>query len=275
MRIREYDEIPAISNTWLGIFKQSPKHFQHARLVGMESTPDMVFGIAFHTYLLEPQWFERDVFVLDETKRPVPDKDYKTHANADWKRAQFAENSDKEVITTAQFELIKWMAEAIQKHELAGEILRMSQSQYECKLQWQYKGTACKSLLDQRHSQFINDYKTCQSADPDEWARVSFFPYGYDRQGGMYLAGDSGGELPYSGRWKDVFFTAVEKSAPYGVAVYQPSREVLSRGVEEYQMLVEQYAACVRSGIWEGYEFKSIGGSGKFDIQLPYYLRGD
>lgn len=272
-RFREYDEIPAISNSMLSHFKRSPEHYVYAVQHKKPPTPAMVFGTAFHSYVLEPHLFDTDVAVMDESKRPAPDKDYKTKINAEWK-AEFLLNAatdKKEVITVDQFERIKVMADKLNNHELAGELLNISGLQKESKLQWKWKNTNCKGLCDMRHDQFLADLKTGVDVDPDVWQR-NFFYWDYHRQGGMYLDGDADGKLSYANRYKDFFFIAIEPEPPHGIAVYKISKEVLSKGVEEYRTLVEQFQVCVDNNIWQGYEFKSIAGQ-MFDIHLPYYMR--
>lgn len=272
MRIREYDDIPAISNTWLGHFKRSPKHYQYLRLHPEPPTEALTFGIAFHTYVLERHKFEQDVCIFDPLQRPVPDSNFNKTENRKWKAEFLDEHSGKEIITPDQFEHIKRMDEALREHELAGELLQMMQSTYEDKIVWEYNGQRCKGLIDQRHPQFLHDLKTCMSADPDEWTRFGFFKYDLYRQCGMYSDGDADGKLTYVNKLKDFFFSAVEKEPPYAVAVYQPSKEVIWKGIEEYRTLVEQFQSCIKSGVWQGYEFKSIGNA-LFPITLPHYMR--
>lgn len=271
--MREYDAIPAISNSMLAHFKRSPEHYKEAVLHRPTSTPAMVFGIAFHTYVLENHKFEKEIAVLDETKKPVPDKDYRTTANREWKEQWFKDNGDKEIITMEEFERIKRMNDKLQSHELASELLNMHGNVYEQAMEWNWKRTKCKGLKDITNPNFLADLKTGEDVDPDgTFRRLDFFTYGYHRQSAMYLDGDCGGKLHHSNKWKDFFFISIEKKPPYGIAIYQPNRETLEHGLEEYRTLVEQYQSCVDHDEWQGYEFKAVAGS-IFEVGLPYWMR--
>lgn len=272
MREREYDKIKAINNSMLKHFKRSPEHYIHALKEGSPPpTPAMQFGIAFHSYVLEEHNFLKDIAVLDENKRPVPDKDYRTKANAEWKEAFFQENKDKTVITSEQMETIKRMKDKVMNHELAGELLTMGTNRFEYEMTWNWKKTRCKGLADVRNDSFLLDLKTTQDANPDEWMR-QFFRMDYHRQAGMYLDGDANGKLDYSGKWKDFYFVAIEPTEPHSIAVYKPRRQVIEKGLEEYRTLCEQFQSCIDNKIWQGYEFKSVAGH-LFEIDLPSYLK--
>lgn len=269
---REYDKIEAMSNSKLRYFKRSPEHYiQYLKEGPPPSTPAMNFGTAFHTYVLEPAKFDLEIAVLDESKKPVPDKDYRTTANAEWKREFFANNADKCIISPGEFECIKRMNDKLRAHELAGELLSMSNNIYEDPITWNWKRTRCKGLKDITNPHFLADLKTTENADPDEWKR-SFFKYDLYRQAGMYLDGEMQGKYDFQKKLKDFYFIAIEKSPPFGIAVYKPRLEVIQKGIEEYRYLCEQFQSCIDNKIWEGYEFKAIGGH-LFEIELPYYMR--
>ncbi len=272
-RFREYDEIIAMSNSRLAEFKRSPEHYKHSLLTRQKTSPALTFGIAFHTYVLENHKFALEVAVMDENLRPEPDKDYKTKVNREWKAQFLTDNQDKEVITTAEFEQIKRMHDKLTNHELANELITMAGNKYEEVIQWNWKRTKCKGLKDITSHHFLADLKTGLDVDPDgTFRRLDFFSYGYYRQAAMYLDGDAGGKLGYSNTWKDFYFIAIEKTAPFGIAVYKPSKEVIEHGLEEYRTLVEQFQSCVDNNEWQGYEFKAVASS-IFEVTLPYWMR--
>lgn len=256
----------------LSDFKRSPLHYQHALTAPRKTTESLTFGTCYHTYILEPHLFEKTVAVMDETQRPFPDKNYQTHANRDWKNAflELAAIDKKEVITVEQFERMKVMRERLYKHELAGELLECQGNQFEQVSQWMHGKTQCKCLKDISNPNFLADLKTDRDPDPDEWKR-SFFGWSYHRQSGMYSDGDMGGKYTY-GKGKDFFYIAQEPEPPHAVAVYKIRREVIDKGVEEYRDLVEKLQICIDSGIWQGYEFKSVAGT-MFEIDLPNWMK--
>ncbi len=272
-RFRDYDEIKAINNSKLAHFKRSPEQYIHALHNKQPSTPGQIFGIAAHSWILEEEHFPKDILVMDESQRPVPDKDYKTHVNADWKREQFALAAEarKEIITVESHDIIKRMKDKVLKHELASELLQCNGNKFEEPIKWNWKKTRCKGLIDIWNPDFIADYKTAADADPDEFLR-KFFYWEYHRQAGMYLDGDMRGKYSYESKIKEFYFIVQESVAPYAVAVYKVRREVINKGVEEYRNLCEQFQGCIDNKIWPGYEYKSIGGQ-MFEIELPAYMR--
>src|SRR5690348_10192075 len=156
-RVRDYDEIKALNNSMLKHFKRSPMHYMHAWKNPEPHTPALIFGIAAHSWILEPESeFQKDIFVMDEKLRPVPDKDYKTHANRDWKAEIFAQAAKdrKEVITLEQFETIQRMKDALWENELARELMEVPGNKYEQAMEWNWKKTHCKGLTDIQNPYF-------------------------------------------------------------------------------------------------------------------------
>jgi hypothetical protein len=64
-------------------------------------------------------------------------------------------------------------------------------------------------------------------------------------------------------------FIAVEKTKPYGVAVYELDRDSIEMGGVLFRRWLNQYSRCVQTGRWDGYpeEIQSIR-IPKFGIQL-------
>lgn len=273
-RERDYDKIFGINNSKLKHFKRSPMHYLMEFQNPTPHTYDMIFGIAYHALVLEDEKaFLKQIDVMDESKRPFPDKNYQTHANADWKRAYIAaaKEENKSVITLEDHEVMKVMKDKLFQNEFAKELLEQSQNEFEQAVTWNWKKTFCKGLKDITNPNFLADLKTVQNADPEEIKRL-LFKNQWDRQGGMYLDGDLGGKFDYSKKLKDFFFICQEKEFPYAVSVVKPTQEVLIRGIEEYRELVEGFQTCMDYKEWPGYEWKAINGA-YHDVSLPSYLR--
>jgi hypothetical protein len=273
-RYRDYDLMPGLRNSRLSDFERSPMHYQHGLTAPGKRTPALSFGTSYHVYVLENNLFKQYVEVMDESQRPFPDKNYQTHANRDWKAAflELAEIEKKEVITLEDFEKMKLMREKLYKNDLARELLECHGNKFEEPSTWMVGRTQCKCLKDITNPAFLCDLKTDRDADPDHWKR-SFYGWNYDRQSGMYSDGDAGGNYTY-GSGKDFFYIAQEPEPPFAVAVYKIRREVVDHGVRRYRDLVDKYQMCEDSGIWQGYEFKSVAGS-MFEIDLPAWMNKD
>jgi len=106
------------------------------------------------------------------------------------------------------------------------------------------------------------DLKTTVDASPRGFAR-EIARMDYHAQAGWYTLGlERVFGAPH--RW---LWIAVEKEAPYAVAVYELAHDDLMLGRETALRWLEQWRACERSGIWPGY------GDAIQSIQLPAWAR--
>jgi hypothetical protein len=162
-----------------------------------------------------------------------------------------------------QWDMVHLMALALRRHKLASALLSADQGVAEQTIVWQdpQTGVMCRALLDQlRHPApagqpfFVPDYKTAESAHPDKVAK-SLGDWGYHLQGWFYRQA-----CIAAGRGPDVRFALVvqEKSAPYLVSVCFPDREAIQAGGMLARDAINQYAACVESGVWPGYSEQGV-----------------
>lgn len=270
--IRNYDKIRAINNSKLKWFKRSPEHYKHILNFPEPRKEHFAFGVAFHVYVLEPHKFKSEVFIFDPDLRPEPDKTFGSNKNKAWKESIFseAEKSEVEIISKEEYITIQKMAEKLYSNDQAREILEFGRNQYEVFQKWNWKKTKCKALLDIKNEVFLADLKTTLNADPDKFPR-DFFKFELYRQCGMYLDGDAKGKINFN-NMKDFYFIVIEKTPPYGIAIYRPNQETIIHGIEEYRELVEKYQECIDSDDWGGYETKSLLGT-PFEISLPYWVK--
>lgn len=271
---QNYFEIKAISNSDLKHFKRSPEHYKQYKKDGSADTEATIFGSAFHSYILEPHKFESEFVIMDESNRPVPEKDYRTTANKEWKESFYLNASSKnlKVLSVDDFERLKLMKDKLYSVAPAKEILEFTRNEYEKTLRWNYKGIACKGKADIINDFFIADLKTTEDADPVEFSKTVIWNE-YYRQAGMYLDGDSAGHINYS-NLKSFYFIAIEKKPPFGVSVHVCSKDLIEKGVEEYRFLVEQLKSCIDADKWESYHFKALSRmDGIFELDLPLFMK--
>jgi len=55
------------------------------------------------------------------------------------------------------------------------------------------------------------------------------------------------------GKNRDFYWVAVEKDAPYAVAVYKASDEMLERGRQQYIKAIDLYKECAALDLWPAY----------------------
>ena len=121
----------SISSSALKAGKTSTKEFLEYYLQPKESKSYFDFGNALELFLINETEFYAKVAIMDESKRPAPDKDYKTTANKDWKAQFYANNPDKLIIPATgkeSFETIQTLKSLAKKHP-SYDLLQMGEYQ--------------------------------------------------------------------------------------------------------------------------------------------------
>lgn len=95
----------------------------------------------------------------------------------------------------------------------------------------------------------IVDVKTCCDASADGFARA-IATLGYDVQAAFY----QDGLKAVTGRTIPFYFIAVEKEAPFAVAAYKASDEVIEVGRAKYRGALKLLQWCRTNGSWPGYQ---------------------
>jgi hypothetical protein len=257
---------PAISNSKLGLFKQSPMHYKYFQENVKKETPAMLTGTATHTILFEPEKLKTMFFILDERLRPVPDKDFRNASNKQWKEDMLDINSGKELLTMADYDMIMFMQEELQKNELAMELFKDAQFETEVFFKDQVFGMECKCKIDIKQPGRKADYKTTDNADPWRWQKKAW-GLDYYRQAAFYTDSDEEQE--------EFWFIAQEKTPPYAISVHKCTPEMIDYGRQEYIKLLTQMKACIETGFWPGYEVKNILVSENkyFDFEIPSWVQ--
>ncbi len=168
----DYFKHPAISNSKLGWYKQSPAHYKYFQEHGTEDKPAYLIGSATHTVLFEPEKFDKTYHVLDESKRPVlllPNgnrADFRNAENSKWRKDILDAYPHKIIITTEEYDMIMSMMQQLQKNSQAVELLQ--ECEFEKEVYWidPTTGLACKKKMDISGSAHRADYKTTDCADP-------------------------------------------------------------------------------------------------------------
>jgi len=242
MKFEEYQKIDAVNNTALSYMKKSPAHYQEYLRNPPPSTPAQLFGIAAHAAILEPEQFEQDYFILPDT----------SGCESPSKKAAMTKAAKKDapdgavILSYDDYTHIMKASMAVTRNKVASRLLAESGNAFERTSLWQSNGVACKGRFDVINNQhgFIIDVKTTGDASLKEFS-YSFKKYGYYRQAAFYTDG--------AGGTHDFYFIAVEKTPPYGVAVYLVSDEWIRTGREEYTELLETYKKCKENDTWPCY----------------------
>lgn len=236
--IEAYHANAAISHSKLECYRRRPalyyKKYVAKTLPPPEDTSAFRLGSAVHCAVLEEREFAAR-YILK------PDCDRRTKEG----KIQFAEfsaqHADKTLLDADEMQQVVAMREAIAAHPLASQLLadglaettwRKEQPNalgaLQCRTDW-FSSLGCE-LSDGKP--YALDIKTVESLDSDAFRNFerAAFNYGYHRQAGFYLP-----LINEIFQWSvsKMYYVAVEKSEPYGCAVYTLSDDAIARGQDE------------------------------------------
>lgn len=243
----QYHAHSAVGHSGLVRIMRSPAHYKEWADNPPEPTPAMVFGTAFHTALLEPDRFSQSYVEAPKFDRRT--KEGKAAAEA-WE----AEHAGKTALTAEQMNAIEQMVASVKQHAgaaglLANGMAEMSgfwsdpETGIECKCRPDWLAMAGETVTG------IVDVKTCVDASADGFARA-IATLGYDLQAAFY----QDGLKAMTGRTIPFYFAAIEKDAPYAVAAYKASEEVIEVGRAKYRGALQLLQWCRENDRWPAYQ---------------------
>lgn len=250
--IEQYHQGVGVSRSGIEQFRRSPLHYWHEYLNPertIEEKSEIItkrdalqFGNAFHTYILEPQEFEKRYMVIDKPNRTS------NAGKAAW--ADLVTNAQgREMIDREAFYEITQMSRNISNSTTASGLI--ADGAYEKSLFWKDKDTniLCKVRPDIWHKNMIVDLKTCTNASFKAFQR-SVYDYGYYIQAAMI---HEALHNLYNINMMNFIFVAIEKEPPYAVAVYQLDELAIHKGLEDYKKVLFDMRECFHNDRWPSY----------------------
>ena len=233
----QYHADPAVSASHLHAVAKSPYHYWSRYLdpqrLPVEPTAAMRLGTLVHTAVLEPEDLLQRYGVCGPR-----------NTKAGKEQAASMAAAGIEAVTQSDMALALSMAASVRVHPAASALL--AQGKAEQSFWWDdaTTGLRCKCRPDWYHSTTVVDLKTTTDASPSGFAR-SIATFRYHVQASHYLSGLHGAER--------FVFIAVEKTAPYAVAVYELDAAALAAGDELRQRDMRVIADCQATSEWPGY----------------------
>lgn len=238
----EYRAHSALNYSLAKHLLDSPAHFVAAKENPVVPTAAMVLGTLVHGMALEGHSPADLAWVKPEGLNLA------TTAGKEWKAGI---DDIRPVISHEDAETAKRMVDAIMQHEMAREILGQC-SHREMPIIAEMKTVECKGKLDACGSNgrdwAIVDIKTTQKAGPKDFVRA-VVDGRYDMQAAWYqllLAAHYGLE-----ERPEFFWIAVEKTAPFVVAVHTLDEAWAEEGLAKVETALARYQRCMESGVWE------------------------
>ena len=234
----QYHANPAISHSKLECYRRRPalyyKKYIAKTLPQPEESGAFRLGSAVHCTVLEPKQF-------DARYVRKPECDRRTKEG----KIQFAEfsaqHAGKTFLDGDELDQVGAMREAVAAHPIASQLLadgmpettwRQPQSNalgaLQCRTDW-FSSLGCEISEGEP---YVLDIKTVESLDSDAFRNFerAAFSYGYHRQAGFYLPLIN--EI-FKRPVTRMYYVAVEKVEPFGVAVYKLSDDAVARGQDE------------------------------------------
>lgn len=259
MKRADYDAIHSMNISQLVHGIRSMAHLKYRMDHPEDVASDaLVFGQAVHFAVFEPETLEQNVVALDVNRR----------TNAGKTEIAAHEAAGKLVLRPDDWSHVIGIRDSVHRHKECRELLQ-GPGKGELSFTGTLDGVVCKGRLDRFCSwngwSVALDLKSCLDARP--WAfSAAVHKFHYAIKAAWYL--DLLNSIAPSER--RFFWIAIEKEAPYAVALYEPADQALAEGRRVYKGLLAQYSACLASGEWPSYP----GGIEPLDLPAYAYKGG-
>jgi glutaredoxin-related protein len=247
------------------IYRKSPLHYFNQQET--EASPAMVFGSAYHTYVLEQDRFHEEYFVLDINQRPDVNMTMAAKVNKEWKEALLAVNSGKTCLESSTMQQIEAMYEALTANPAIRKVLIEQPGEVELSHYAELNGVKVKVRPDKLKQKVIIDLKTTEDASPTGFAR-NCYEFGYHLSAAMYC--DVLESIDQNQR--RFMFVAQEKKWPYVAQLYVASEAMLAQGRYEYTIALDRYKEALETGVSKGYDLHAPAEmQGIIELDLPVW----
>ena len=265
-----------LSASSMKLLKRSPLHYINEQ---KKETEAMAFGSAYHCLVLEPEKFDEQFYVFDETsileiligegsKSPRATNKYK-----EWKELQFSKADGKTIIEAQEYAKMEAMKNVLFSHPFAKSLLTNGIAEQAIFAEFE-TGSGEKGKIKIKpdymkpNKRVIADLKTCVSAELDEFTRHSA-KMNYHIQAALY---SDVVELMHGDglSWRFIFI-AQEKEFPYAFNLFEASPQFIAQGRYEYEMLTSLWLWCKENNKWPGYQCFCENKYGVMELNLPSY----
>jgi exodeoxyribonuclease VIII len=248
MNNREYhQDTSRISKSGLDLFSKSPKHYW-AKYLDPNREPEqptkaLIQGNAVHVAILEPEKFQGEFAVM-------PAFNGRTNDGKEKKEIWLASNEGKTIIDMDTYELCMRLRDSVFAHPAAAALLKSGRAEETIRFTDPDTGAPCKCRPDWvTPDGIIVDLKTTEDASAEGFGRSSV-KYRYHVQSAFYTDGFT---VDRNYAPEAFIFIAIEKTAPFQVAVYHADDATLQLGRDTYIPELHRYVACRNTNLWPGY----------------------
>jgi len=265
------------SSSTLKSVKKSPLHYANEK---HKETDALVFGQAYHAYVLEKEKFENEFYVLDETeilnelylegaKKPRSTAKYRQ-----WVAEMEEKNSGKIALSLDDWYRLRAMRARLMESFYIRALINQKGA-VELSHYADIKTSAGEDIkLKARPDKFIErkrvciDLKTTSDASNDGFQREAV-KWKYHISAALYLdilENTYTPGLPWT-----FIFIAQEKTPPYAFNIFEADVNFIGQGRYEYEMLALLWNECKKRDEWPGYNVFTENKYGINSLSLPPY----
>jgi hypothetical protein len=264
-----------ISASALKDLKVSPLHFIEKEK--LEPTPALIFGRAYHKYILEPSQFEQDYFVFDE--RNILEKllgegaksPRATNAYKEWHEAQLIKAEGKEIIDLPTLDKLEQMKKRLFRHRYAYSLLNNGEAETSlyCTIETMDNKTVKLIMRPdylKTQKRVVVELKTAIDASKEGFPKACA-EFDYHIQAAIYkdlMEKVTGSDQPW-----DFYYVVQETKAPYAFNIFEASAKYIAQGRYEYEQLILLFNQCIENDSWPGYQVWCQNQYGINEINLP------
>ncbi|EGE09634.1 PD-(D/E)XK nuclease-like domain-containing protein [Moraxella catarrhalis] len=245
----DYHAHPAVSSSQLKHMLRTPAHFKASLETSKEPSDAMKLGSLVHTLLLEPHLVDYEYTVMPKFDRRTK------QGKADYE-AWLERNAHKSIITADQMDTATAMTDSLKQSSVA-KLLKVNRTLIEASIFYtdQDTGIDCRvrpdfliTPCDSFPNGLIVDLKTTDNASPSAFKRT-ITNFGYHLSAAMYLDGYEA----HFGTCPAYIWLVAERDAPYAVASYTPSDEMLERGKQDLDSALSMLRQCMDADDYPAY----------------------
>lgn len=217
----------------LKAYGRSAAHGKHARMVEAEQTYAMERGTALHALVFDTRK------VCGYPGKARYGKEFDAFA---------AERADFEILTMAEYDKARRMADAVRSDALAMSVLV---GEFEKTLRFRWHGLDCRTTPDCRGPNYLTELKSSSTVDPARfpWHAIKM---AYHAQ----MAMQSIGVDLVPGQWgriRDCYIVAIEAAEPFPVQVYRLDERALDVGHRLLMLWAETMKHAEAMQSWPAY----------------------
>ena len=235
-----------ISASDIKTFLKSPRLYYYDKFEKEHKVEQRYFsvGSGLHEIILEPELFNENYIIS-------PKFDLRTKAGKEG-AAEFAKTAEGKVILMEdEMDMIRKIAEVAIKNEVLTELLNGSYRELSIYTTDPITGLKVRLRPDSfcTDKSTITDIKSCMDSSPRKFKK-DVYTYEYSLSAAYYMD---------FAKKENYVFAACAKTAPYEIAIYVLSDEMIEYGRKQYRMGLDLLKWCFDNNHWPSYnEFELL-----------------